>query len=172
MQRGKNIRRRGSLEPGCPQADSRGGLTLATFLYLMQPDTNNHLRILAVEDETAVAQLLALVLCGPTSKVTNACNGEDALAKIAADSKPFDIVITDHSMPRMTGLELVRELRARDFGGKIVVLSAHLTQANVQAYEELSVDSMLSKPFDVDELRRAVDVLGKEVPTFAERSRI
>jgi two-component system, response regulator, stage 0 sporulation protein F len=138
----------------------------------MQPDTNNHLRILAVEDETAVAQLLALVLCGPTSKVTSACNGEDALGKIAAASKPFDIVITDHSMPRMAGLEFVRELRARDFAGKIAVLSAHLTQENVEAYAELDVDLMLSKPFDVDELRHAIDVLAKEVPTFVERSSV
>src|SRR5947207_8187915 len=131
---------------------------------------SNHLRILAVDDETAVAQLLALVLCGPTSKVTNVCNGEEALAKIAADPRPFEIVITDHNMPRMTGLELVRELRARQFGGKIVVLSAHLTQENVQAYTDLGVDLMLSKPFDVDELRHAIDVLAKEVPMFAERS--
>lgn len=133
---------------------------------------SNHVRILAVEDETAVAQLLALVLSGSTSRVTNVCNGEEALAKIAIDPKPFEIVITDHNMPRMTGLELVRELRAREFGGKIVVLSAHLTQENVQAYKELGVDLMLSKPFDVDELRRAIDVLVKEVPTWAERSSI
>jgi CheY-like chemotaxis protein len=129
---------------------------------------SNHLRILAVEDEAAVAQLLALVLGGPTSKVTNVCNGEEALARIAADSQPFDIVITDHNMPRMTGLELVRKLRAREFGGKIVVLSAHLTQENVEAYTKLSVDLMLSKPFDVHELRKAVDALLKEVPTLAE----
>ncbi len=120
---------------------------------------SNHLRILAVEDEAAVAQLLALVLGGPTSKVTNVCNGEEALAKIAADSQPFDIVITDHNMPRMTGLELVRKLREREFGGKIVVLSAHLTQENVQAYTALNVDLMLSKPFDVNELRKKVDAL-------------
>ena len=131
---------------------------------------NNHLRILAVEDETAVSQLLALVLCGPACKVTIACNGEEALAKIAADPKPFDIVITDHNMPRVTGLELVRELRARDFAGKIAVLSAHLTQQNVQAYQELSVDLMLAKPFDLDELRHGVAVLAKKVPMFAERS--
>lgn len=130
---------------------------------------NNHLRILAVEDETAVSQLLALVLCGPSSKVTIACNGEEALAKIAAAAQPFDIVITDHNMPRLTGLELVRELRARDFAGKIAVLSAHLTQDNVHAYQELSVDLMLRKPFDLDELRRAVGVLAKKVPMFAER---
>ena len=68
---------------------------------------SNHLRILTVEDEAAVAQLLALVLGGPTSKVTHVCNGEEALAKIAADPKPFDVVITDHNMPKMTGLQLV-----------------------------------------------------------------
>lgn len=131
---------------------------------------NNHLRILAVEDETAVSQLLALVLCGPTCKVAVASNGEEALAKIAAAPRPFDIVITDHNMPRVTGLELVRELRARDFAGKIAVLSAHLTQENVRAYQEFNVDLMLAKPFDLDELRHAVGVLAKKGPVFAERS--
>ncbi|MGH8093080.1 MAG: response regulator [Chthoniobacterales bacterium] len=127
----------------------------------------NDLRILAVEDETAVAQFLALVLCGPNCKVTTACNGQDALAKIDAVAWPFDVVITDHKMPRMTGLVLVRELRARNFEGKIAVLSAHLTQTNVQAYEELNVDLMVCKPFDIDELRHAVEVLADEIPMFA-----
>ena len=124
-------------------------------------------KILAVEDETAVAQFLALVLCGPRCKVTTACDGQDALAKIDAATCPFDIVITDHRMPRMTGLELVRKLRARNFEGKIAVLSAHLTETNVHAYEEQNVDLMLAKPFDIDELRHAVQVLVDEIPVFA-----
>ncbi len=117
------------------------------------------LRILAVEDETAVAQLLALVLGGPACRVTTACDGARALEKIAAAARPFDVVITDHNMPNVTGLELVRQLRAEKFGGKIAVLSAHLNEKNVKAYRELQVDLMLSKPFDIDELRHAVDVL-------------
>ena len=117
------------------------------------------LKILAVEDETAVAQLLALVLCGPTCRVTTACNGAQALKKIATATTPFDVVITDHQMPQVTGLELVRELRAHHFSGKIAVLSAHLNDQNIHAYEDLNVDLMLSKPFDVDELRHAIDVL-------------
>ena len=140
--------------------------------YLVQADMSDHVRILAVEDEAAVAQLLALVLGGPTSKVTNVCNGEEALARIAADPDPFEIVITDHNMPRMIGLELVRQLRAREFSGKIVVLSAHLTQENVQAYTALNVDLMLSKPFEVHELRKAIDALLKEVPILAARSSV
>jgi DNA-binding response OmpR family regulator len=119
------------------------------------------LNILAVEDETAVAELLALVLGGPNCKVATAANGEKALAKIATAARPFDLVITDHLMPRVSGVELVRELRARNFGGKVVVLSAHLAENNIKAYQELGVDMMISKPFDVDELRRTIDVLGK-----------
>ncbi len=117
------------------------------------------MNILAVEDETAVAQLLALVLGGPNCKVATASNGERALAKIAAAKKPFDVVITDHLMPRVSGLELVRRLRGKNFTGKIVVLSGHLGEDNVSAYELLGVDMMISKPFDVEELRRTIDVL-------------
>jgi DNA-binding response OmpR family regulator len=125
------------------------------------------LNILAVEDETAVAQLLALVLGGPNCKVATASNAEKALAKMDAAKRPFDVVITDHRMPRVSGLELVRELRARKFGGKVVVLSAHLAEDNIKAYQELGVNMMISKPFDVDELRRTIDVLANEEPMSA-----
>jgi DNA-binding response OmpR family regulator len=127
------------------------------------------LNILAVEDETAVAQLLALVLGGPNCKVATASNAEKALAKIDAAKRPFDVVITDHRMPRVSGLELVRELRARKFGGKVVVLSAHLAENNIKAYQELGVNMLISKPFDVDELRRTIDVLANEEPMSAAR---
>jgi CheY-like chemotaxis protein len=116
-------------------------------------------KILAVEDETAVAQLLALVLCGPTCRITTACNGAEALKKIEEAARPFDVVITDHQMPEVNGLQLVQELRAHHFPGKIAVLSAHLNEKNLHAYQDLHVDLLLSKPFDVDELRHAIDVL-------------
>ena len=117
------------------------------------------LQILAVEDEKAVAQILAVVLGGPMAKVTRAADGWEALIKIAASPRPFDVVITDHRMPRMSGLELVRRLRARQFTGKILVLSAHLSDEDIQAYEELHVDMMMSKPFDFQEIQSAVAVL-------------
>ena len=120
------------------------------------------LRILAVEDEKAVAQLIALVLGGPASKVSCASDGWEALMRIGAARKPFDVVMTDHRMPRVSGLELVRRLRARNFGGKILVLSAHLVDEDIRAYEELHVDMMMSKPFDYDELQRAMAVLTRQ----------
>jgi CheY-like chemotaxis protein len=122
----------------------------------------DRLRILTVEDEPAVTQLLALILGGPAAKVSNASDGWMALMKIGAAEEPFDVIITDHRMRRLNGLELVRRLRVRKFAGKIIVLSAYLTEENIRAYEELKVDMMLSKPFDVEELRLAMDLLTKK----------
>ena len=126
------------------------------------------LQILVVEDEKAIAHMIAMVLGGPASKVARARSGWEALIEIGATARPFDVVITDHRMPRMTGLQLVRRLRAQNFGGKILVLSAHLADEDIRAYEELSVDMMMSKPFDFDELQQAMAVLNKKASVLAE----
>jgi DNA-binding response OmpR family regulator len=126
------------------------------------------MQILVVEDEKAVAHMIAMVLGGPAAKVFTARNGWEALIKIGAIAKPFDVVITDHRMPRMTGLELVRQLRTQSFGGKIVVLSAHLSDEDIRAYEDLRVDMMMSKPFDFDELQQAMAVLDKKPSVLAQ----
>ena len=126
------------------------------------------LRILVVEDEKAVAHMIATVLGGPASKVARARNGWEALIKIGASARPFDVVITDHRMPRMTGLQLVRRLRAQNFAGKILVVSGHFSDEDIRAYEEQSVDMMMSKPFDFDELQQAMAVLNKRASALAE----
>ncbi len=100
--------------------------------------------------------------------MVKAKNGWEALIKVGATARPFDVVITDHRMPRMTGLELVRQLRAQNFGGKILVVSGHLSDEDIRAYEELSVDMMMSKPFDFDELQQAMAVLNKKASVLAQ----
>jgi DNA-binding response OmpR family regulator len=125
------------------------------------------LHILVVEDEKAMAHMIAIVLGGPASKVATARSGWEALIRIGVTRRPFDVVITDHRMPRMTGLQLVRRLRAQNFGGKILVLSGHLSDEVVRAYEELSVDMMMSKPFDFDELQQAMAVLNRKASVLA-----
>jgi DNA-binding response OmpR family regulator len=128
---------------------------------------SNSLKILVVEDEKSLAHIIAMMLGGPASKVTTARNGWEALIKIGLAPRPFDVVITDHRMPRLTGLELVRRLRTKNFGGKILVLSAHLGDEDIRAYEELNVDMMMTKPFDFDELQDAMAVLNKKASVLA-----
>ena len=120
-----------------------------------------HLHILTVDDEFSVAHALAFALSNADRRLTLAFNADEALAKIAEHPEPFDVVIVDHKMPGVSGIELVQRLRAGNFGGKIIVLSAHLTHENRHAYKELKVDTMLTKPFEVHELREVVDSLAK-----------
>jgi two-component system, NtrC family, nitrogen regulation response regulator GlnG len=119
------------------------------------------LNILSVDDEFRVAHALAFALSNPDRKLTLAFSADEALAKVNDRSQSFDIVIIDHKMPKMSGMELVQRLREVNFDGRIIVLSAHLTEQNRAGYTELEVDTMLTKPFDVHELRQVVDSLAK-----------
>ena len=111
-------------------------------------------RILGVDDEPVIGESIAFVLEAPHRKIVIAKDGQDAIA-LAAKEK-FDIVITDHRMPRSGGLELVRKLRQSEYPGKIVVLSGYLSPDNIGTYEELAVDEVVGKPFDSDELREVI----------------
>ncbi len=115
------------------------------------------LRILAVDDEPVIGESIASALASPSREIMVAKDGEQALA-LASGTK-FDIVITDHRMPRAGGLELVRKLRQRHYTGKVVVLSGHLSADNIGTYEELDVDEVVGKPIDSAGLRDLVATL-------------
>jgi CheY-like chemotaxis protein len=85
------------------------------------------LNILLAEDERAVAFSIAFALKCDGHKVQVVADGEQALASVRIEPDAFNLLITDHSMPGMTGVELVDRLREESFHGKVMVLSAHLS---------------------------------------------
>ena len=119
------------------------------------------LRILGVDDEPVIGESIAFVLESPHRQIVVAKDGQEALS-LAAKQK-FDVVITDHRMPRSGGLELVKKLRQRKYKGKIVVLSGHLSPANIGTYEDLAVDEVVAKPVNSDELRDVIASFEEEL---------
>lgn len=115
------------------------------------------LRILAVDNEPSIILSMRFVFSGPRYELTCVGNGNAALARLDANSSLYDVILVDQKMPGLTGLELVRAIRARGIGGKIIVVSAYLTPELREGYAQLGVDTMFSKPFCVDELRAVVD---------------
>jgi two-component system response regulator AtoC len=69
------------------------------------------------------------------------------------------VIIVDQKMPELTGVELVGAIRERGITGEIIVVSAHLSQEVREAYARMDVHIMFPKPFNVSELRSAVDRL-------------
>ena len=114
------------------------------------------LNILLAEDERSVAFSISFALKADGHRIEIVSDGDEALSELTRKPGAFDLLITDHSMPRMNGVELVKRLRETAFRGRIVVLSAYLSAENRAAYAALGVDTMIPKPFDVHQLRAAI----------------
>jgi CheY-like chemotaxis protein len=83
----------------------------------------------------------------------------EALARLEQESTRYDVIIVDQTMPDLTGVELVSAIRERGIAGKIIVLSAYLSPEICETYKRMSVQVILDKPFDIAQLRSAVDRL-------------
>lgn len=94
-------------------------------------------------------------------------DGALALARVKADSG-FDLVITDHHMPNMNGLEFVTALRQIGFAGRILVFSSELSSAVANEYRKLQVDHILYKPVFPSVLRQTLAKLFNLPPSGAK----
>lgn len=117
------------------------------------------LRILAVDNEPSVTFSLRHIFNGPRYDLTAVENGDAALSRIDSGSDQYDVIIVDQKMPHMTGLELVGEMRKRGITSKVMVLSADLPPEVREAYERVDVHLVFPKPFDIGDLRSAIDHL-------------
>jgi CheY-like chemotaxis protein len=116
-----------------------------------------HLRVLCAEDHEQVAELLRLILQRAGHDVDCVADGMQALRKMEAANLAYDVLITDHVMPEMDGLALVRTLHARGFAGTVIVQSARLTPVEREGYVALGVNRFIEKPVRPQTLRGLLD---------------
>lgn len=104
-------------------------------------------RVLIVDDEEDILELLEYNLAREGYRVERATTGEDALAYAKAD--PPDLIILDLMLPGVDGLDVCRTLRADAATGKIpiIVLTAKGDDADIVAGLELGADDYVTKPF-------------------------
>lgn len=95
-------------------------------------------------------------------------DGAVALEKLTAAPSSVDLLITDHHMPVMNGLQLVEALRAQAFPGKILVFSSELSPVVAEQYRRHAVDRILPKPVFPSELRRVLADLFPAEPASGE----
>lgn len=111
-------------------------------------------RILVVEDEMLAALSIRTVLMADGHMVEIAEDAERALVLLQASQ--FDIVLTDFKLPNMDGLELADAIK-RDYPGMPVILvTAYAEKIGGNMGKVSNVDLVISKPFSVPELQRAV----------------
>ncbi|MBP6864235.1 MAG: response regulator [Candidatus Didemnitutus sp.] len=114
------------------------------------------LRVLYADDMAELRDLVKIVLGREGHVIETAIDGSAAHTRAQQTGTPFDLVITDHHMPVMNGLELVRALRDTAFPGKIMVFSSEISPVIHKQYRQLHVDRILPKPVFPATLREAL----------------
>lgn len=111
-------------------------------------------RLLVVDDEQSMREFLEIMLSGDGYQVTIAATGEDAYDMYRKEKQ--DLVLTDVRMPGMSGLDLIREVRAIDSVVPIIAITAYASADDaIRAVREGAYD-YISKPFQIEDLRAVI----------------
>lgn len=112
--------------------------------------------ILTVDDSPSIRQMIKLVLGPAGHMVVEAGDGSEGLAK--AKAQAFDLVITDLNMPVMTGMAMIRALRALPAftGIPIVFLTTESDDAVKQEAKAAGATGWITKPFKPEQLLAVV----------------
>lgn len=125
-------------------------------------------KILAVDDERGMRDLLRKVLSKEGYEVITAEDGEEGLNLIKENS--FDIVIADLDMPIMNGIEMIK--RAKDFDPNItiIIITAYASIESAVEALKLGAYDYLIKPFEIDELKIIVKKAFEKINLVTENT--
>jgi len=119
------------------------------------------LRVLLVEDEENLANLLKSAIGDNFYSFSLAKDGEEGLERFI-DMRP-DIVITDIMMPKLTGLEMAKEIKKIDQNAAIIILSAFSETDKLLNAIDVGVVKYFIKPFDPDELLEYILLISEKI---------
>ena len=108
-------------------------------------------RVLVVDDEKSMREVLAITLANAGYEVGVAESGAAALAKFS--EAPFDLVVTDLRMPDTDGMALLRAIRERDAETVVIVMTAFASTETAVEAMKLGAWDYVIKPFKLDEIR-------------------
>ena len=113
-------------------------------------------RILFVDDEALLTRMMEEMLEEMGYQVTVKCCPREALAEFCKDPWQFDLVITDYSMPGMTGLEMAKDMHAARPDIPVVLLTSYSELITPEAVEQAGIRENIRKPLVVDQLARTL----------------
>jgi signal transduction histidine kinase/ActR/RegA family two-component response regulator len=117
-----------------------------------EPRRGNKVRVLVVDDEEHVRDVLIEALEAEGCEVLSAKSGDVALALFDKYQGKFDAVFTDIGMPDMSGWELVTEIRGRSKTVPLAIVSGWADAISLQKKSEVQANWIIAKPFDINRI--------------------
>ncbi|MBD3647742.1 MAG: response regulator, partial [Pseudomonadales bacterium] len=117
---------------------------------LTEPDRGGH--VLVIDDQESVAGYLKEVLGQHGYEVTAITDANEALAVFHADPARFDLVITDQTMPGISGDQVMASIHKARPGLPVILCTGYSETIGERAARELGASGHLAKPLDTDRL--------------------
>lgn len=132
----------------------------AAVLHSTRP--SSRARILLAEDDFELRRMLSMLLSADGYEVVEVTDGQQLLdylsqrrAEDSAEAEP-DLIISDVCMPQVDGLEVLERLRNAQVPTPVVLMTAFANAAIFDQADELGAVTLLTKPFELDDLRMIV----------------
>lgn len=138
------------------------------FVDETEGNVKHPLRILCVEDQELLGDVMLCLLSQSGHWVEHVSDGIDAWDKVSQDLANFDVIITGHLMPRLNGLELVELLHEAAFSGRIILYTAGVNAEVAERYRAFGVSSIIQKSAQAEDLLGAVCASGATVRAAGE----
>ena len=135
----------------------------------MEASTGAIRKILVIEDERELIDLLTLHLTAEGYKVDAAADGEAGLRAFQAGQ--YGMVLLDWMLPTMSGIDVLRGIRAIDTRTPVVMLTGRVEESDKVLGLELGCDDYLGKPFSIRELTARIKALYRRIERAEELGR-
>jgi CheY-like chemotaxis protein len=112
-------------------------------------------RVLVADDSETILLLMRTRLEMAGHLVETAADGQEVLERVADGGMP-DVLLLDAMMPRMSGIDALREIRAAGSDVPALIVSAHQSAGDANAPTDLRIDGYITKPIDFDRLLETV----------------
>ena len=111
--------------------------------------------MLVVDDEEALRTVLSGELANEGYDVKAAADGDEAISEV--EKSPFDLVLLDIKMPRMSGFEVLKYIKVNHAKTKVVMLTGFADLKNAIESKKLGADDFVSKPYDLVDLLTTIE---------------
>lgn len=115
-----------------------------------------HERILFVDDEASIVRMAEQMLKRLGYQVVSCIHPDDALARFSADPAGFDLLITDMSMPSMSGDQLAEAVHSIRPSLPIILSTGYSSKLNADSSDQIRATAFLQKPFVLEKLARVI----------------
>jgi DNA-binding NtrC family response regulator len=112
-------------------------------------------KILVVDDEDALRTVLSAELNSEGYDVGTAADGTEALAELQKGK--YDLVLLDIKMPNMNGFEVLKVIKEKHGGTKVIMLTGFADLKNAIESKKLGAEDFVSKPYDLVDLLTTID---------------